>query len=99
MFRLINRPGTNHIVRFAIQNRLYQFLYILRAVLIVSIRVYNDIRPLPQASVQPRHKALGQPLVLREVYDVVYAPFFCYFNCIILASIIDDQILDLVDAV
>lgn len=99
MFCLIDRPGTDYIVSPAIQNRLYQFLYVICAVLIVRIRVHDDICTLTQALVQSCHKAFGKSLVLREVHDVVHTPFSCHLNCIVPASVIDDQIFDLVDAV
>jgi hypothetical protein len=59
--------------------------------LIVSIGVDNDIRPQPDAGIQPPDKRLCQALILGEADDVVDTMFPRNFRSGIRAAVIYDK--------
>ena len=65
MLCIIDWAGAHYHVRPAVQYRLDQLLYVLCTVLVVRIRIHNDIRPVPEASVKPCHGiATASPIAL-----------------------------------
>ncbi len=99
MFRGINGSGTNHHFRFPVQNRTYQLPNIFSTILVVRIRVDNNIRPLTQRRIQSRHKPSGEPFVLRKTHDMMYAPLPGHFHRIVPAPVVDNQIFDFINPV
>ena len=53
-FLIIDRPGSYHHVCPAIQYRLYELLDILCAILIVCIRIHDNVCPVPETAVKTK---------------------------------------------
>ena len=99
MLCLIDRTFSDNDICFSVQNRAYNLFNILTAILIISIRIYDDICSVSEARIQSCHKSFCKTFVLFEIDNVVHAPVLCDFYGIVLTSVIDDQIFDLVNAI
>ena len=97
MFRFIDRSLADDHVRLPIENRLYELLNIIATVLVVRIRIDDDVRAVTKAPVQTSHKAFCKTFVLFEIHDMVHTPFFRHRHGIVLTAVVDDQIFDLVN--
>ena len=91
MLDLLDRSGTNDNVRLVLQNWLNQFWDIVRTVLIVGIGVNDDICPGRDACSQSGYETAGKTLVTAKADDVIDAMPFGDGNCVISATIIDDE--------
>ena len=92
VFCLINRAVSYNNVRSAFYNGSNQFFYILSAVLIIRIRIYNDICPISQTGIQSCHKSFSQSFILFKIHNIVNSPLFCDLSGMICTTIINDQI-------
>ena len=99
MLRLVDGPLADDYIRLFVQDWAHQFLNVGAAVLVVCVGVDDDISAKVQAGVQSGHEAVGQALVLFEVHHMVEAQFPRDFHGPVLAAVVDDEILDLVDPV
>ena len=99
MLRLVDRALPDHHVRLAVQDGTDQRSDVLAPVLIVRVRIDDDVRPASEAAVQTGHEALCQALVLFEVHHMVDAPFPCHLDRVVVAAVVDDEIFDLVHPV
>ncbi len=95
----INRAGADHNIRPLLQYGLHQRLNIITAVLVIRVRVDYNIRALSERFIQTRHKAAGKSPVFSKIDHMVDAPCPCHFHRPVSASVINDQILDLINAV
>ena len=98
MFGLINRPFPNDNVCFLLQNRTHQLLNVRTAVLIVRISVDNDVCTQMQAGIQSCHKTTCQSFVSLKRYNVMESEFPGTLHGVVLAAIVDDQILNGINA-
>ena len=98
-FNLVNRALTDHNIRLFFQDWLYQLLDIRTAVLVVRIRIYDNVGAIAQRQINSRKKSLGKPQIPLKVYDIMHSPLQGDALCVIVASVIYDQILDLVNPV
>ena len=96
MLGRIDRALAYYHVCLTFKDGAYQLLYIRSAVLVIGIRVYNDIRSVSEACIYPRHKALGKSLVLRKTHDIVDTPVPGDLNRVVDASVIYYQYLDFI---
>lgn len=92
-----NRPFTYHDVGFVFDYRADQLRYVVTAVLVVRIRVDNDVGAEPQTGVDSRDKTFRKPFVPFEIDDVqdpavFLRPIHGDFNGIVSASVIYNQI-------
>ena len=71
-------------------------LDITAAVLVVRIRIDYNIRPVSQTGIQSCHKALSQTSVFLKIDNIMDSPPFCHCNRLILAAVIDNQVLNLI---
>ena len=92
--RLIDRSSPDHELRLARQDRFNQLADVGGAVLIVGIRIDDDVRAVPHALVQARQKGGGESLITRKLHDVVDATAPSDLDRPIRASVIDDQPLN-----
>ena len=98
-FGFVNGTFADDHIRLAIQNRTHQLFDVLAAVLVVCIGVDDNVRTQPQASVQTSHKATCQTLVPPERHDMVKSQFSRPLYRLVPAAVVDDQILNGIDAV
>ena len=99
MLSIIDRAFTDHNICLFLQDRTHQFFDVISAVLVIGISIDNDIRTVSQAGIQPCHEPLCQSAVRPEIDYIVHAPVFRNLDGIVTASVVDDQILDLIDPV
>ena len=99
MFCLIDRTLTDNDVCLSLNDRTYDRLDISTAVLVIRIRIYDDISAKMETSIKTCHKSLGKTFVVLKVYNVIKAQFLGFLNRIIGTSVVNDQIFDLIDTV
>ena len=98
-FNLVNRALTDHNIRLFLQDGLHQLPDIRTAVLVVRICVDDNVRAIAQCQVNPRKKSLRKPQIPLKVHNVMHAPLQGNALCVVVASVIYDQVLDLVNPV
>ncbi len=91
-----NRPVADHHLRAPLQYRLDQQRDVGGIILIVGIRVDDDVRTFRQTPLQPRHEGIGKAAIDRQVHDMIHAMRPCDLNRAVGAAIVDDQPFDLV---
>ena len=99
MLGLVNGTLSNDNVRFSIQNGTNQLFNVFALVLVICISIDNDVRTVSQTGIHSGHKAFCQASVFLKVHHIVDAPFLSHFYSIVLASVIDNQIFNLINAV
>ncbi len=99
VLRLVDGPGADDDIALPFQDRADQGLDVLPVILVVRVRVHDDVRAVAQAGVQAGHEAGGQAPVLAEVHDIVDAPAAGHLLGVVQGAVVDDQVLDGVDPV
>lgn len=95
---LVGFPVADHHLRFAFENGLDQLWNIRAAILIVRVRIDNDVGAKPQTCINPRPESRGEPPVSREAHNVVDAAFSRHLNSSIRTAVVDDEIFDDINA-
>lgn len=91
MFNSFYGSCSNHYVEFFIQDRLNQFRDIRSTILIVRIRVHNDVSTKGETGIKSSHKCPGQPLIPCVADNMIHTVFFGYSHSIIYTTIINNQ--------
>jgi hypothetical protein len=90
-------PVPDHQLRALLDDRRDQRRDIGRAVLIVGVRVDDDVRTRAHRGFESRSECRGKPPVPVELHHMTHAVRSCDFGGSILAAIVDHQPLDDVD--
>ena len=99
MLDVLDLPVAHDHVGVAGDDRRHQVRDVGRAVLVVGVGVDDDVGAELERRVESRLEAGGQPLVVGELDDVVDAVLTRDVDSPIGGAVVDDQPLDLVDAV
>jgi hypothetical protein len=80
------------------QDRRHQLADILAAILVIGVSVDDDVRAGCQRRIQAGGEGGRQPSVAPVAHDVVNTQLSCYLDGAIRAAVVDDQVLDRVQA-
>jgi hypothetical protein len=98
VFDIVDRATSDDHVGVTFYDRFYKTRYVRTVILVISVRVNDDICAEFDACVQTCHERLRQTVRLGKSHNVVYRVFLGDLDSSIRASVVNDQRLDLVHA-
>jgi len=78
-----------------IKNRSYQILDISAWVLMIGVRIHDNIRAQRQRGIDASHESLCQPAVVAMTNDIVGAALKRDLDCVVVGAIINNQNTDI----
>ena len=90
-------PRADHDRRFTLQDWFDEFRNVLGAILIVRVRVHDDIRACAQRRIQSSRESARQPAMRAEFHDVIDAIFPRDGDREIFTPVVDDEPLDFLE--
>jgi hypothetical protein len=93
-----DRPGADDVVRRPVEDRRHELRDVGRTVLVVRVRVHDDVGAEAQAGVHAGHEDLRQSAVALHANDVVDTVGARDLHGPVGAAVVDDQPLDHVHA-
>ena len=90
---------TNNDLRLAFQYWRDEFGNVLPFVLVVTIRVDNDIRPQLQTSNKAFMKCPCQPYIMSIFYNIIYTYLFSNLHCSVCASVVNNENFNLINTI
>ena len=97
MLDRIGPPITDHDLGFALHDRLHQFRNIPPRILVVPIRVHNNISTSLQTGIEPCPEGIPKPPVPRKLDNVIGPRLPCDLDSSVRRPIVDHEDLHLVD--
>ena len=95
---LVGLAVADHDVGAPLEDGRDQSRNVRAGILVVGVRVDDDIRPQPERSVDPGHERRGESAVLRKANDVVHPELGRLRARAVRAAVVDHQHLDRGDA-
>jgi hypothetical protein len=90
--------GDDHEIGLAFQDRPDELLDVCAVVLVVGVRVDDDVRAALQARFEAEHEGLGEAAVVAEAHDVLHAVLAGHGDGFVPAAVVDDEHFDRIDA-
>ena len=81
-----------------IENRSYELRDVPRVVLVVRIRVDNDVSIFLECPLDSGDERLGEAAIVGEVYDVINAVTTCHLDGAVSTAVVNNKPLNLAEA-